>query len=80
MATRKKVIVYTADWCPWCHKAMEFLTEKKVKFEKRDVDDPVYAQEAIEKSGQSGIPVILVGKDIVIGFDDVKLKALLNLK
>ncbi len=59
---------------------MEFLTEKKVKFEKRDVDDPVYAQEAIEKSGQSGIPVIVVGKDIVIGFDDVKLKALLNIK
>jgi glutaredoxin len=78
--SRKKVIVYTAGWCPWCHKAMEFLTGSKVKFEIRDVDNPVFAQEAMEKSGQGGIPVIIVGKDVVIGFDDVKLKSLLNIK
>ena len=80
MATKPKVVVYTATWCPWCHKATEFLAERKVKFEARDVDEPANAQEAMAKSGQGGIPVIVVGKDVVIGFDEPKLKALLKLK
>ena len=44
------------------------------------MDDPVFAKEAIERSGQGGIPVIVIGKEVVVGFDEVRLKAILNLK
>ena len=27
----KSVIVYTASWCPWCHKVTDFLKENKVQ-------------------------------------------------
>ena len=30
---RAGVIVYTAEWCPWCHRAMDFLKENGVAFE-----------------------------------------------
>ncbi len=80
MAEQPKVIVYTASWCPWCHKAMEFLAEKKVKFESRDVDNPAFAQESMEKSGQGGIPVILIGNEVVVGFDEQRIRAILKLK
>lgn len=75
-----KVIVYTAEWCPWCHRAMDFLKANNIPFEARDVDTPVFAQESMEKSGQSGIPVIVIGKEVIVGFDEQKLRAVLRIK
>jgi glutaredoxin 3 len=77
---KKKVIVYTAEWCPWCHRTMDFLKENKVEFESRDVETGGFAQEAMKKSGQAGIPVIDVDGEIVVGYDVKKLKELLDLK
>lgn len=76
----KKVIVYMADWCPWCHKAMDFLTEHKIPFVARNVDEGKYAEESMKKSGQASIPVIDIDDKIVVGFDVKKLKGLLGIK
>lgn len=76
----KKVIVYVADWCPWCHRVTDFLKDNKIDFEARDVDEKNYGEESMKKSGQAGIPVIDVEGDIVVGFDIEKLKGLLKLK
>ena len=76
----KKVIVYMAEWCPWCHRAMDFLKEHKIPFEARDVEQGNYAQESMKKSGQAGIPVIDIDGQVVIGFDQGKLKELLKIK
>ncbi len=76
----KKVTVYTAEWCPWCHRVMEFLKDNKVGFTAKDVDDRKNAEEAMKKSGQAGIPVIDVDGQIVVGFDTAKLKELLKIK
>lgn len=76
----KKVIVYSADWCPWCHRAIDFLKQNKVEFEVRDVEHGNYGEEAMKKSGQAGIPVIDIEGEIVAGFDVEKLKRLLRIK
>ena len=34
-------------------------------------------KEMIEKSGQMGVPVITIGSDLVVGFDEGRLKELL---
>lgn len=75
-----KVILYKTSVCPWCHKAEEFLTIHKVKFEAVNVgEDPKAAQEMIKKSGQQGVPVIDIDGQIVVGFDEEKLKKLLKI-
>ena len=72
---KHKIIVYSADWCPWCHKAMDYFKEKKIEFEARDVDkNPKYAEEVIKKSGQMGIPVIDIDGTIIIGFNKEAIK------
>ncbi len=76
----KNVIVYWADWCPWCHRVMDFLKEHNIKFEGRDVQDKKYAEESMKKSGQAGIPVTDIDGQIVVGFDTNKLKELLKIK
>jgi len=35
------------------------------------------AQEMVKKSGQMGVPVIMVGDEIVVGFNQAKLDELL---
>lgn len=76
----KKVIVYMAEWCVWCHRAMEFLAQHKIAFEARDVEKPEYAKEAVAKSGQGGIPVIDVDGQIITGFDVKRLQEVLGIK
>jgi glutaredoxin-like YruB-family protein len=74
-----KAIVYMADWCPWCHKVVDFLKENNVEFEERNIEKQEYAQESMDKSKQAGIPVTDIDGQIVIGYDVKKLKELLNL-
>lgn len=74
------VIVYSTTMCPWCHMVKDFLKEHKIKFKDIDVSsDRKAAMEMIEKSGQTGVPVIDVDGTIVIGFNEPVLRDLLNL-
>ena len=76
-----KVKVYTTPTCPHCDMAKQFLREHDVKFEAVDVSkDRKAAAEMIEVSGQMGVPVIMVDKQCIIGFDQPALKKALNLK
>ena len=76
-----KIIIYGTDSCPWCHKAREFMKEHKVKFIDKNVgEDQKAAQEMIKKSGQQGVPVIDVDGEIIVGFDEDRLRSLLKIK
>lgn len=68
------VTVYSAPWCAFCHAAKEYLNKLGVKYEDKDVEKDIkFAQEAVGKSGQMGIPVIDIDGDIIIGFDRPKI-------
>ncbi len=66
--------MYGAPWCGFCHTAMHYFDQKGVKYKYVDVDkDPKGGLEAINKSGQRGIPVIDMAGDIIVGFDRPKI-------
>lgn len=72
----KNVTIYSTPTCHFCQMAKEFLTEKGVPFTNYDVStDAAKRQEMIEKTGQMGVPVIVIDEDIIIGFDRAKLAA-----
>ncbi|MFI5270901.1 MAG: glutaredoxin family protein [Candidatus Saccharimonadales bacterium] len=78
-ATDTKIIIYGAEWCAFCHTAMHYLDGKNIGYTYIDVDkDPKLGLEAIEKSGQRGIPVIDLAGDIIIGFDRPRIDASLK--
>ncbi len=57
----------------------EFFKEKKLEFEDIDVSqDQEKAKEMIDKSGQMGVPVIIIDKKIIVGFDKDKIEELIN--
>jgi len=76
----KKIIMYSTPSCGYCNLAKDFLEEKGVEVEVFDVSvDEKKRQELVEKSGQMGVPVLEIGDEIVIGFDQTKISQLLNL-
>lgn len=74
-----KVIVYSAVWCAFCHAAKDYLDRLGVKYTEKDVEkDPSAGLEAVNKSGQRGIPVLDIGGEVIIGFDRPRIDAALK--
>jgi len=77
----KKVQIYTTPTCVYCGMAKKFFGEKGVKYEEYNVaSDMEKRKEMIERTGQMGVPVIMVGDDVIIGFNQAKLEELLGVK
>ena len=74
------VVIYSTPVCHFCQAAKEFFKENNVEFTAHDVaSDAEKRQEMIDLTGQMGVPVIKIGDDIVIGFDEPKVKEMLKL-
>lgn len=74
----KPVTIYSTQTCGYCRAAKEYFTANDVAYTEVDVgSDQEKAKEMIEKSGQMGVPVIVVGtgndEQIIVGFDQAKL-------
>jgi len=79
MADQKEVTIYSTPTCHFCHAAKDFFTEHQIAFTDINVaTDLTKRQEMIQKSGQMGVPVIDVGGELVVGFDEDRLRELLN--
>lgn len=75
------ITIYSADWCAFCHAAKGYLDKLGIPYVDKNVEtDPANAQESVDKSGQTGIPVIDIDGMIVIGFDRPKIDAILREK
>jgi glutaredoxin-like YruB-family protein len=77
--TAKKVVVYSTPTCPHCARAKSYLSEKGIAYTEQNVaENREAAKEMIEKSGQMGVPVIIVDNEIVVGFNQQLLDKLLE--
>lgn len=75
------VKVYSTPVCPYCVTLKNFLKEHNIQFEDIDVSQSELAQkEMIEKSGQMGVPVVDIDGQIIVGFDQDRIKQLLKIK
>lgn len=75
----EKIIVYGAEWCAFCHEAMRYFDKLGVKYTYKNVElDVNDAKAAVEKSGQTGIPVLDMEGTIIVGFDKPRIDAALK--
>ena len=81
----KNITIYSTPTCSFCNAAKNFFKENNIEYKEIDVaSDQTAGQEMVAKSGQMGVPVIIVedgGKEeIIIGFDQARLVNLLEIK
>lgn len=77
----KDVKIYSTPTCHFCHMAKDFFQEKDIKYTEFNVaEDSEKRAEMMEKTGQMGVPVIEIGDEVVIGFNESKILSLLGLE
>ena len=67
-----KVEIYTTKTCPYCVRAKDLLTRKKIPFVEIDVsDDMVQRQEMERLSGRRTVPQVFINGQAIGGCDDL---------
>lgn len=76
----QKIKIYTTPTCHYCKEAKAFFDKNKISYTAIDVaSDATARREMIEKSNQMGVPVITIGEEFIVGFDEKKIRELLHL-
>ena len=77
----KKVEMYSTPSCHYCNLAKDFFNENGIKYAVYNVQtDLAKRKEMMEKSGQMGVPVILIDGEVIKGFDEERLREILEIK
>jgi len=75
----KKITIYSTPTCHYCDMAKDFFDAKGLKYTVHNVStDLAKRKEMIMKSDQMGVPVIIIGDTILVGFDADKIEKALN--
>jgi len=76
---QSKVIVFTQQDCPPCGWVKNFLVQRGVEFEERNIDSgPSVARELTQKYRSQSTPTVVIGDQILIGYDPERLEQLLG--
>lgn len=73
------VTVYTSTGCVYCARLKDWLNDRDIPFEEKNVSENPAHFEELHKLGIFTSPVALVGDTPVVGFRPNKMKELLGL-
>ncbi len=77
----KNVRIYSTPSCHFCHMAKDYFREHNIAFTDYDVlANPEKRQEMVDISGQLGVPVIIIDRDVTVGFNQPRVAELLDIK
>jgi len=79
---QKNVKIYSSPFCTFCLLAKNFLKKHGIEYEDINVqENEQEARKIMELTGQTTIPVIIIDdKEILIGFDEEKLRKALEIE
>jgi glutaredoxin-like YruB-family protein len=79
--SQPKVIMFSTPTCSFCNTAKRYFREKGIRFTDVDVSrDQKAAIDMQRRTGQTGVPVILINNKPIIGFDKNKINSMLNIR
>lgn len=64
--------LYQVEWCPFCHRARQALTELELTYECINVPaDRDEREQVVAASGQEGVPVLIDGATTIAGVNEI---------
>ena len=67
-----RIVMLAAEWCGYCRKQRKDFELAGVRYRLLDVDTPE-GDRAMKALGTRGVPVTVIGQDIVRGYDTATL-------
>jgi glutaredoxin-like YruB-family protein len=75
-----RVTVYSTPTCSWCNTLKTWLNKNNIRYTDIDVSaDQRAAEELVRRSGQQGVPQTDINGEIIVGFNQPRLKELLGI-
>ena len=72
---REVIHLYTATWCGYCKHLKESLDASGVSYMDHDVENSEEGKRYFESHRFNGVPITVVGKETVEGYDADRLEA-----
>jgi glutaredoxin 3 len=72
------VIIYTSNTCPYCVSTKDYLKQKGVAYEERNVNENTAYRKELMKLGYMSVPVLKIDDEVIVGFDTDKIDNLLG--
>lgn len=74
----RRVVIFTQPDCLPCDAVKLFLEDRDVAYEEKDVvASPGVAREMVEKYRSRSTPTVVIGSEVLIGFDPERIDELL---
>lgn len=75
----KEVTIYSTPTCHFCHMAKDFFEDEGIAYTEINVaENQEKRAYMVERTGQMGVPVIEIDDEVVVGFNEGKIKELLS--
>ena len=74
----KDVVLLSTSRCGYCNATKKFLGENKVSYIEHDLDFSSEGRRLLWLVGGNGVPVLLVGKDVIRGYNIQEMKRVLK--
>ncbi len=77
--TDYKVVMYATQWCPYCARARAYFKSHHIDYLERDVEnDPEAGRVHRDVLHARGIPVIVIGDEIIRGYGEAAIAQALS--
>ena len=76
--TSQQIILYATSWCGYCQKAREFLDRDHIAYKEYDIEKSSEGRRQFVKLRGAGVPLILVGPEVIRGWNPKALTAALD--
>lgn len=73
-----EIVVLATSWCGYCEQLRAGLDAAGVNYRVLDVEDGGEGEKAFDAVGGRGVPVTVIGQDVVHGYNAPKLTSLLK--
>jgi glutaredoxin len=72
----KSVVMYNANWCPYCKQVRAILARNHIRYRILDATTARVQADMIRRFGSIAVPMTIVGGVVVAGVDEARIKQL----
>ena len=69
----KEIVLYTTEWCPYCNSLRKHLNNHNIEFKEYDIEKSLSGIAGFWALRIRGVPVSVIGPEVVYGYDIDKI-------
>jgi len=77
-AGQPAVVLYATEWCGYCKATRAFFAANGIRYIEHDIEKSSTALSEHRKLGGNGVPLIVVGDELIKGYNEQTLRQLLG--